>query len=145
MRSGLNLQCLYRLQSMRHYCTRRPNKWFQWGEKKQTVHVMLQFQPLYVLWLEFQNIHWRPQRENVALRPCAMICLMHFKSDLICVLQVTGFEFVHVMEQSPNCSHLMERARRKYVYCTSVMLHSEQVVCVCVQLQCQKLNYLWDN
>lgn len=52
---------------MRHYCTRRPNKWFQWGEKKQTVHVMLQFQPLYELWLEFQNTHWRPQRENVIL------------------------------------------------------------------------------
>lgn len=91
MGSGLNLQCLYRLQSMRHYCTRRPNKWFQWGEKKQTVHVMLQFQPLYVLWLEFQNTHWRPQRENVILgdvlaqrgKKCASVALCHDMLDAL--------------------------------------------------------------
>lgn len=52
---------------------------------------MLQFQPLYVLWLEFQNTHWRPQRENVILgdvlaqrgKKCASVALCRDMPDAL--------------------------------------------------------------
>lgn len=69
MKHGINLQCLYRLQRKRHSCIRRlkKKKGFQLSEKKQKVHVMLQFRPLYMLWLKLQNTHRRAPCKKVIL------------------------------------------------------------------------------